>query len=214
MAVSLIGIGVASTIGALTKFNSFAAISRNATGASAVLMNQVDLFQSMSPFNPQKGQVPKDTQYSGLPTYDMTAGSLGVPVTHTIYYKDPSTPDTTQPTTDWPVYREPARWTYADDAARTGASGFVLSDVGQLAYQTDTQTYYRLQSTSPTWTQDGTNGLIVKGTMSCRVTDISDTTSTPPSPNMYRYQAVFTLTYTYLNRTYSLSMTAIRASDI
>ena len=53
VATALIGIGVACTLGALTKFNSIAATSRNATGASAVVMNQIDLFQSMSPFNPQ-----------------------------------------------------------------------------------------------------------------------------------------------------------------
>ena len=63
VAITLIGVGVASTLGALTKFNSIAATSRNATGASAVLMNQIDLFQSMSPFNPQAtpNQIPRDT---------------------------------------------------------------------------------------------------------------------------------------------------------
>ena len=92
-------------------------------------MNQVDLFQSMSPFNPQKGQIPKDTVYPASPTYDMTLG------THIIYYKDPNVPAAVAPTNEWPVYREPARWNYADAAARTGATGFVASDIGQLAYQ-------------------------------------------------------------------------------
>jgi Tfp pilus assembly protein PilV len=217
VAVALIGVGVASTIGALTKFNSIASISRNGTGASALLQNQVDLFQSMSPFNPQKGQIPKDLAYAGLPTYDMSAGAgaAGVPVTHIIYYKDPTTAVTVQPSNEWPVYREPARWTYADAAARTGATGFVASDVGQLAYQKDTKIYYRLQTTAPTWTQDNTNGLIVKGAMTCTVTDISITTTPPSIPSMPNtYKAVFTVTYTYLNRTYSSSMAAIRASDI
>lgn len=204
VAVSLIGVGVAATLGALTKFNSIAAMSRNGTGASALLQNQVDLFQSMSPFNPQKGQVPKDIAYSGLPTYDMTAA--GVPVT--IYYKDPTAPSTVVPSNEWPVYREPARWNYTNAAARTGASGFVLSDLGQLAYQQDTKVYYRLASTAPTWTQDDTNGLIVKGTMSWTVTDIS----TASMPNTYK--GVFTVTYTYLSRAYSLSLSAIRTSDI
>ena len=52
--IAVLGIGAASMIGALTKFNSIAAISRNATGAYTVVMNQIDSFQSMSPFNPQK----------------------------------------------------------------------------------------------------------------------------------------------------------------
>ena len=205
VAITLIGIGVASTLGALTKFNSIASISRNGTGAGAVLMNQIDLFQSMSPFNPQKSQVPKDTA-NVLPTYDMTLG------THTIAYKDPTTSGAS--TNDWPVYREPAHWTYADAASRAGASGFVSSDVGQLAYEKDNQTYYRLQTTAPTWAQDDTHGLIVKGIMTCTVTDISSVAM----PNTY--QAVFTITYIYLNHNgvtfppYSLSMSVIRSSDI
>lgn len=215
VAIALIGVGVASTLGALTKFNSIAATSRNATGASALLQNQVDLFQSMEPFNPQKGQIPKDPVYPTLPTYDMTVG------THPIYYKDPTLPLAVQPTNQWPVYREPARWTYADAASRTGASGFVASDIGQLAYQKDAQTYYRLQTTAPTWAQDITNGLIVIGTMTCTVTDISPTPGAAP----YIYEAAFTITYIYRNHDgvshygvtfppYSLSVSAIRTSDI
>ena len=236
VAVALIGVGVASTLGALTKFNSIAATSRNATGASAVLMNQVDLFQSMSPFNPQpsKLQIPKDTANTP-PTYDMTAGAPGVAVTHIIGYQDPTTKLVIDPCSrpigdqdTWPVYREPARWTYANAAARTGASGLAASDVGLLGYQSDDQTYWRLQSPAPTWTQDSTGGIIVKGTMTCTVTDVS----TASMPNTYK--AVFTLGYQYLGRgpvtnstykpcgssasssrsEYQLSMTVFRSSDI
>src|ERR1700730_14119592 len=137
----------------------------------------------MSPFNPQKDssqrdcdnvlhkQIPKDyaSACAGLlPTYDMTVG------THLIGYKEstngqvidycqPSLPADQQDT--WPVYREPARWKYANAAARTGASGFVASDTGQLAFQIDNQTLWRLQTTAPTWTADLSGGIIVKGTM-------------------------------------------------
>lgn len=105
--IAVLGIGAASTIGALTKFNSFAAISRNATGAYTVVMNQIDLFQSMSPFNPQKDtctppqsppqcpQIPKDL-INNPPTYDMTVG------THIIGYKDPITGLVSN---QWPVYQ-------------------------------------------------------------------------------------------------------------
>ena len=41
VAISVLGIGVASAVGALTKFNSIASISRNATGAYAAVMNQI-----------------------------------------------------------------------------------------------------------------------------------------------------------------------------
>src|SRR6266436_2051314 len=54
MGITVLGIGIGSTVGALTKFNSIASISRNATGACAAVMNQIDLIQSESPFNPQK----------------------------------------------------------------------------------------------------------------------------------------------------------------
>lgn len=214
VAITLVGIGVASTLGALTKFNSIAATSRNATGAAAVLMNQIDLFQSMSPFNPQpsKNQIPQDTDNSP-PTFDMTVG------THTIGYKDPTTGTVSNQPDPWPVYREPARWTYADDAGRTGATGFAATDVGQLAYQSNTQTYWRLQTTTPTWTQDSSGGIIVKGTLTSTVTDIS----TAAMPNTY--MAVFTIGYQYMGRgpiwsstrnrwEYQLSMSAIRTSDI
>jgi type II secretory pathway pseudopilin PulG len=234
VAVSLIGVGVAASLGALTKFNSIAAISRNATGATAVLMNQVDLFQSMSPFNPQKMAtgldpcggatppplVPKD--YCNTPAlYDMTAGLPGVAVEHTLAYRDPTTGVVSTQPDPWPVYREPARWTYPNAGARTGATGFVASDLGQLAYQTDTQTYWRLQGTAPTWVQDTTGGIIVKGTMTTTVTDISPTPNAPP----YIYRAVFIIGYQYLGRgptwhagrnrwEYQQTMTILRTSDI
>lgn len=226
VAVTLIGIGVAATLGTLTKFNSIAATSRNATGASAVLINQLDLFQSMSPFNPQKmssgvdpcggatpaPQIPKD-YCNTPPTYNMTVG------THTLAYKDPSTGAVSTQTDPWPVYREPARWTYPDAAARMAATGMTTSDLGQLAYQSDTQTYWRLLSTTPTWEQDTTGGIIVKGTMTSTVTDIS----TASMPNTYK--AVFTIGYQYMGRgpiwnasrsrwEYQMSMTAVRTADI
>ena len=230
VAIGLIGVGVASTLGALTKFNSIAATSRNGTGASALLMNQIDLFQSLSPFNPQKAntnpdpcggptpppfQIPKDFCNSP-PTYDMTVG------THTIAYKDPTTGLISNQPDPWPVYREPARWTYANALARAAASGFTTTDLGQLAYQSDTRTYWRLQTIVPTWVQDTTGvGIIVKGTMTCTVTDISPTPGSAP----LLYQAVFTIGYQYLGRgpiwnaarnrwEYQQSMTVIRTSDI
>lgn len=40
---------------------------------------------------------------------------------------------------------------YADAAARIGASGFVAGDIGKLAKQTDTLTWWILVATTPTW---------------------------------------------------------------
>jgi prepilin-type N-terminal cleavage/methylation domain-containing protein len=149
IAIAVLGIGVASTIGALTKINSIAAMSRNSTGAYTILTNQVDLFQSMSPFNPQKSQIPIDTSHGSYPTYDMTLGTHNISVNGTDFKV--------------PVYE------YKD------ASGNVV--------------------------------LVVNGTLTVTVTDLSGSL-----PNTY--QAVFTVTYTYLNRNYTYSMSIIRTSDV
>jgi len=47
----------------------------------------------------------------------------------------------------------PYQWTYADTAARTGATGFVAADVGKLARQLDDDSLYMLTATTPTWTK-------------------------------------------------------------
>ena len=55
--LAVLGIGVALTVGALTKFNAIAGSARNASGAYTAVMNQIDLIQSDGPFNPQKSVV-------------------------------------------------------------------------------------------------------------------------------------------------------------
>jgi Tfp pilus assembly protein PilV len=166
VAVGLLGLGVASTIGALTQINSVASNARNRTGAYTILMNQVDFFQSMSPFNPQKtnanadpcsgatgtAQIPKDVCHGSFPLYDMTVGTHNLSVNGT----------------DWnvPVYE------YRD--------------------------------------QNGNVVLVVNGTLTETVTNL--TSSTPALSNTY--QAVFTITYTFRNRTYTYSLSSIRTSDI
>lgn len=42
-------------------------------------------------------------------------------------------------------------WTYANEAARTGATGLVSGDLGKIAYQTSDGSYWRLTATTPTW---------------------------------------------------------------
>jgi len=143
VAISVLGIGVASAVGALTKFNSIASISRNATGAYAAVMNQIDLIQSDAPFNPGKknpdgtAQIPPELQ-------------LG-----------------TQTQNNVPVYQDP------------------------------------------------NTGVVVSGTMTTTVSNISSTyTQGSQTFPVTMYQAVVTVTYTYLSRNYSFSMSTIRASDI
>ena len=142
VAITLIGIGVASTLGALTKFNSIADMSRNGTGVCAAAMNQIDLIQSDSPFNPQK------TNNDGTPQIppELVLGTH-TPASVVVYqYKDPV---------------------------------------------------------------NNNNIVIVPGTMTTTVTDLN-----PGSTTVYMYKAVVTVTYNYLNRSYSFSMSTIRTSDI
>jgi prepilin-type N-terminal cleavage/methylation domain-containing protein len=57
IAVTLVGIGITTTLATLTKINSFANTNRSFTGAYAAAMTNIDTIQS-SPFNPN-AQVPQ-----------------------------------------------------------------------------------------------------------------------------------------------------------
>ena len=140
VAVALVGVGVAATLGALTKFNSIADMSRNGTGACAAVLNQIDLIQSDGPFNPQK------TNNDGTPQ---------------------------------------------------------IPPELQLGTQTKNVVVYQYKDLS------NNNIVIVPGTLTTVVTDLNPGTATT-----YMYKAVVTVTYTYLNRSYSFSMSTIRTSDI
>lgn len=141
--VVVLGLGVACTVGGLTKLNSIASTARNMTGAYTAVMNQIDLIQSDGPFNPQKNnqdgtpQIPPELQLGA-----QTQNNISI-------YKDPNT------------------------------------------------------------------GVIVSGTMTTTVTDISSSyTSGSITFPLTMYKVVVSVNYTYLNRNYSFSMSTIRASDI
>jgi type II secretory pathway pseudopilin PulG len=141
--IAVISVGTACTVGALTKFNSLASTARNATGAYTAVMNQIDLINSDSPFNPQK------TNSDGTPQ---------IPP--------------------------------------------------ELRLGTQTQNNISIY-------QDPKTGVIVTGTMTTTVTDVSSTyTNGAVTFPMTMYKAVVTLNYTYLSRNYSFSMSTIRTSDI
>jgi prepilin-type N-terminal cleavage/methylation domain-containing protein len=139
VAIALAGIGVAATIGALTRVNSFASVARNLTGATTAVENQIDLLLSDSPFNPQKTN---------------PDGSIQVPPELTIG---------THVTNNVPIYKEPS------------------------------------------------TGVIVGGTMTTIITDISSTYNGNTIP---MYRASVTVTYTYLGKTYIVTMDTVRSSDI
>ena len=141
--VAVISLGAACVVGALTKFNSLASTARNATGAYTAVMNQIDLIQSDSPFNPQKTNPDGTTQIPPeLRLGTQTKNNVSI-------YQDPKT------------------------------------------------------------------GVIVTGTMTTTVTDISSSyTNGSVTFPLTMYKAVIALNYTYLNRNYSFSMSKIRTSDI
>ena len=149
VAVSLIGIGVATSLTALLKVNSIACMGRNATGAQTFAQNEIDKFLSYSPFNPQKtnlsdgtAQVPKDPNNSP-PAYDLTLG------TH-IY-------------NNVPIYKDPD------------------------------------------------NGVVVTGTITTVISDVSQSYNGVTIP---MYQALVTVSYNYLNRSYTSTASTVRVSDI
>src|SRR5688500_16582038 len=49
----------------------------------------------------------------------------------------------------------PHNWAYANAAARTGATGFAIADLGKVARQADDNSYWTLTATTPTWTVFG-----------------------------------------------------------
>jgi len=149
VAVSLIGVGVATSLTALLKVNSIACMARNATGAQTFAQNEIDKFLSYSPFNPQKtnlsdgtSQIPKDPNNSP-PAYDLTLG------THTY--------------SNVPIYKDPD------------------------------------------------NGVVVNGTITTVISDASQSYNGNVIP---LYQAVVTVSYRYLNRTYTTTASTLRVSDI
>jgi type II secretory pathway pseudopilin PulG len=102
IAVAVLGIGIASSLTALTKMNSFAGMSRNDTGAYTVLQNQIDAILCNAPFNPQKtnfdgtAQIPPElkigtTTVTNVPVYKEPSSGIIVPGTMTTTVSDVST---------------------------------------------------------------------------------------------------------------------------
>lgn len=148
VAISVLGIGVAATLGALTKVNAIASTARNATGAQTVAQNQVDLLLSDGPFNPQKTSLDTNTSSS---TYGQQVAQI-----------PPELTVGTHTTSNVPIYKEP------------------------------------------------TTGIIVSGTLTWVVTDVTGTYNSNSVP---MYACTVTVTYTYLSKSYTATMNTIRVCD-
>jgi hypothetical protein len=97
------------------------------------------------------GDVGKFAYQDGNPgSYYKLTGLTGTPpTTPTWATYNPLSPNLTS--SDTVCVPTAPQWTYANAAARTAATGFVAADVGKIAYQVDTQVYYTLTATTPTW---------------------------------------------------------------
>jgi type II secretory pathway pseudopilin PulG len=85
LALTIVGIGLAAFVMGMTKLNEHASVSRNATGAAAILQNQVDLLLSDGPFNPGK------TNEDGSPQIPPEL-TVGTHVTNNVpIYREPTT---------------------------------------------------------------------------------------------------------------------------
>ena len=121
VAITLLGIGLTSTITALTKFNAFASSSRNLTGAYTTVMTQIDAIESAAPFDPlhvsETGAT--DPLVPSVLALDSTRPG-GTPLTETVrvyLYKDPDK-DPADPTSDVVVVNG-TRKTSVVDASQT-----------------------------------------------------------------------------------------------
>jgi type II secretory pathway pseudopilin PulG len=103
VALTIAAAALGSFVGAMSTLNQRASISRNATGAAAVIQNQLDLILSDGPFNPQKQNEDGSPQ---IPP-ELTVG------THT--------------TANVPIYRETATGLIV-----TGTLTSTVSDVSQV----------------------------------------------------------------------------------
>ncbi len=120
VAIALIGITMTAFVSAMTCLNQAASVARNATGAAAVLQNQIDLVLSDGPFNPQK------TNSDGTPQIPPEL-VVGARVTNNV-----------------PIYREPTTGTIVAGTLTTTVTdmSFVTNGVTVPLYRADVTVNY------------------------------------------------------------------------
>lgn len=74
------------------------------------------------------------------------------------------------------------QYTYANTAARTGASGFSSTDIGKVAYQTDNATFWVLTATTPTWKAIAVGGSTLRETPTGTVNGTNKTFTVTQTP--------------------------------
>lgn len=75
----------------------------------------------------------------------------------------------------------PYAYSYANAAARTGATGFAAGDVGKFARQLDTNAIYMLTATTPTWVQVGGSSVGATDALNSATTVVNVSAATAPT---------------------------------
>ena len=126
VAIALIGITMTAFTVAMTTLNHSASVARNATGAAAVLQNQIDLILSDGPFNPQKKNADGTSQ---IPP-ELVVGSHVTP--------------------NVPIYREPATGIVVSGTLTTTITDMstTLNGILMSTYRADVQVTYNYRNRS------------------------------------------------------------------
>jgi prepilin-type N-terminal cleavage/methylation domain-containing protein len=126
VAIALIGITITAFTMTMSSLNQSASVTRNATGASTALQNQIDLILSDGPFNPQK------VNSDGTPQIppELTLG------THVL--------------TDVPIYREPTSGIVVAGTLTTTVTDMsaVLNGITLPIYRADVRVTYTYRNKS------------------------------------------------------------------
>ncbi len=131
VAIALIAITITAFTMTMSSLNQSASITRNTTGASTALQNQIDLILSDGPFNPQK------TNSDGTPQIppELTLG------THTL--------------NNVPIYREPTTGIVVSGTLTTTVTDMsaVLNGITMPIYRADVRVTYIYRSKSYSFTR-------------------------------------------------------------
>jgi type II secretory pathway pseudopilin PulG len=124
IAICLISISMTAFTMTMSRLNEAASIARNATGADAVMQNQIDLILSDGPFNPQK------TNADGTPQIPPEL-VVGTHVTNNV-----------------PIYREPANGIVVAGTLTTTVvdMSVALGGITMSLYRADVQVSYAYRS--------------------------------------------------------------------
>lgn len=126
LSIALIAIAMTAFIMTMSRLNESASVSRNSTGAGAVLQNQIDLILSDGPFNPQKTN---------------SDGSFQIP---------PELVVGTHVTPNVAIYREPTNGIVVSGTLTTTVVDMstVLGGITMPVYRADVQINYTYRSRS------------------------------------------------------------------